>query len=162
VAATHWPPAATRRRLGLTYLSIGIVVSYIEHRARLRSRSFDIHKMSPLVDLQEVLDSEIKYVLGVSQLATAQPLFPSAGSGISVYTVMSTLDAVDVSFVTDIYFHQKNEREHQAALELRDAVLRLRRGGAFVAVPLWRVNLEPIGPHPVGESWISFPHAASG
>jgi hypothetical protein len=63
-----------------------------------------------------------------------------------------SLDAVDISFVTDIYFHQKNEREHQAALELRDAVLRLRKDGAFVAVPLWRVNLEPIGPHPVGES----------
>ncbi|KAI0303325.1 DOPA-like domain-containing protein [Multifurca ochricompacta] len=54
-----------------------------------------------------------------------------------------------------IYFHQKNEREHQAALKLRDAVLRLRRDGAFVAVPLWRVNIAPIGPHPVGsyEIW---------
>ncbi|TFK22662.1 hypothetical protein FA15DRAFT_595702 [Coprinopsis marcescibilis] len=54
-----------------------------------------------------------------------------------------------------IYFHQKNENEHQEALRLRDAVLRLRRDGAFVAVPLWRVNEEPIGPHPVGsyEIW---------
>ncbi|KZT20305.1 hypothetical protein NEOLEDRAFT_1075891 [Neolentinus lepideus HHB14362 ss-1] len=54
-----------------------------------------------------------------------------------------------------IYFHQHNAEEHAAALELRDAVLRLRRDGAFVAVPLWRVNMEPIGPHPVGsyEIW---------
>ena len=50
----------------------------------------------------------------------------------------------------DIYFHQRNADEHQAALELRDAVLRLRRDGAFIAVPLFRVNTDPIGPHPVG------------
>ncbi|KAH9977047.1 DOPA-like domain-containing protein [Lactifluus volemus] len=75
--------------------------------------------MSPMVDLQEVLQSEIK------------------------------------EWHFHIYFHQKNELEHKAALELRDAVLCLRRDGAFVAVPLWRVNLEPIGPHPVGsyEIW---------
>ncbi|KAF6758199.1 DOPA-like domain-containing protein [Ephemerocybe angulata] len=54
-----------------------------------------------------------------------------------------------------IYFHQKNQKEREAALKLRDAVLRLRRDGAFVAVPLFRVNLEPMGPHPVGsyEIW---------
>ncbi|PIL30692.1 hypothetical protein GSI_07396 [Ganoderma sinense ZZ0214-1] len=54
-----------------------------------------------------------------------------------------------------IYFHQRNANEHHAALELRDAVLRLRRDGAFVAVPLFRVNTDPIGPHPVGsyEIW---------
>ncbi|OBZ75550.1 DOPA 4,5-dioxygenase [Grifola frondosa] len=54
-----------------------------------------------------------------------------------------------------IYFHKWNADEHQAALELRDAVLRLRRDGAFVAVPLFRVNTDPIGPHPVGsyEIW---------
>jgi len=51
----------------------------------------------------------------------------------------------------DIYFHQNNQEEHQAALDLRDAVLRLRRDGAFVAVPLFRVNTDPMGPHPVGE-----------
>jgi Dopa 4,5-dioxygenase family len=51
----------------------------------------------------------------------------------------------------DIYFHQKNKEEHQEALNLRDAVLRLRRDGAFVAVPLWRVNEGPMGPHPVGK-----------
>ncbi|THU91423.1 hypothetical protein K435DRAFT_727291 [Dendrothele bispora CBS 962.96] len=55
-----------------------------------------------------------------------------------------------------IYFHQKNADEHHAALELRDAVLRLRREGAFVAVPLFRVNTEPVGPHPIGsyEIWV--------
>jgi len=51
----------------------------------------------------------------------------------------------------DIYFHQNNSEEHQAALKLRDAVLCLRRDGAFVAVPLFRVNTGPIGPHPVGQ-----------
>jgi DOPA 4,5-dioxygenase len=50
----------------------------------------------------------------------------------------------------DIYFHQNNDEEHQAAVKLRDAVLCLRRDGAFVAVPLFRVNTDPIGPHPVG------------
>ena len=57
----------------------------------------------------------------------------------------------------DIYFHQNSAAEHQAALTLRDAVLRLRRDGAFVAVPLFRVNLAPIGPHPVGKSLQSSP-----
>ncbi|KAF9480889.1 hypothetical protein BDN70DRAFT_581697 [Pholiota conissans] len=54
-----------------------------------------------------------------------------------------------------IYFHQNNAAEHAEALQLRDAVLRLRRDGAFVAVPLFRVNTGPIGPHPVGsyEIW---------
>ncbi|KAJ6594629.1 DOPA-like domain-containing protein [Mycena capillaripes] len=54
-----------------------------------------------------------------------------------------------------IYFHQENAEEHHAAMELRDAVLRLRRDGAFIAVPLFRVNTTPMGPHPVGsyEIW---------
>ncbi|KAG8696376.1 hypothetical protein FRC08_007188 [Ceratobasidium sp. 394] len=57
---------------------------------------------------------------------------------------------------TDIYFLQRNSRQHAAALALRDAVLRLRRDGAFVAVPLYRVNTAPIGPHPAGsyEIWV--------
>ena len=60
---------------------------------------------------------------------------------------------------TDIYFKQNNADEHHAALQLRDAVLRLRRDGAFVAVPLFRVNTEPIGPHTAGahffcNSWL--------
>ncbi|KAJ3817891.1 DOPA-like domain-containing protein [Lentinula raphanica] len=55
-----------------------------------------------------------------------------------------------------IYFAQKNADQHYAALELRDAVLRLRRDGAFVAVPHFRVNTEPIGPHLIGsyEIWV--------
>ncbi|CAE6444137.1 unnamed protein product [Rhizoctonia solani] len=47
-----------------------------------------------------------------------------------------------------IYFLQRNAAQHAAALALRDAILRLRRDGAFVAVPLYRVNTAPIGPHP--------------
>ncbi|QRW26858.1 DOPA 4,5-dioxygenase [Rhizoctonia solani] len=47
-----------------------------------------------------------------------------------------------------IYFLQRNAAQHAAALALRDAILRLRRDGAFVAVPLYRVNTAPVGPHP--------------
>ncbi|EJD48634.1 hypothetical protein AURDEDRAFT_112811 [Auricularia subglabra TFB-10046 SS5] len=69
--------------------------------------------------------------------------------------VEEVLDSEIKEWHFHIYFHQKNAREQQAALALRDAVLRLRRDGAFVAVPLWRVNLEPMGPHPAGsyEIW---------
>ncbi|KZP13813.1 hypothetical protein FIBSPDRAFT_834722 [Athelia psychrophila] len=62
-----------------------------------------------------------------------------------------------------IYFHQRNSDEHRAALQLRDAVLRLRHQGAFVAVPLFRVNTEPMGPHPCGsyEIWVPVESFAS-
>ncbi|KAH8767328.1 dopa 4,5-dioxygenase [Diaporthe sp. PMI_573] len=55
-----------------------------------------------------------------------------------------------------IYFLIQSQSETAAALALRDAVLRLRRDGAFVAVPLFRVNHYPIGPHPAGsyEIWV--------
>ncbi|KAL6867176.1 DOPA-like domain-containing protein [Trichoderma novae-zelandiae] len=55
-----------------------------------------------------------------------------------------------------IYFLLQSPTETAAALALRDSVLRLRRDGAFVAVPLHRVNREPIGPHPAGsyEIWV--------
>ncbi|KAK4060790.1 uncharacterized protein Triagg1_10633 [Trichoderma aggressivum f. europaeum] len=55
-----------------------------------------------------------------------------------------------------IYFLLQSPTETAAALALRDAVLKLRRDGAFVAVPLHRVNKEPIGPHPAGsyEIWV--------
>ncbi|PBK73498.1 hypothetical protein ARMSODRAFT_636820 [Armillaria solidipes] len=60
-----------------------------------------------------------------------------------------------------IYFHQTNATEHYFALELRDAVLRLCRDGAFVAVPLFRVNTEANGPHPVGSYGIWVPVESS-
>ncbi|KAH8671605.1 dopa 4,5-dioxygenase [Xylariales sp. PMI_506] len=55
-----------------------------------------------------------------------------------------------------IYFLLQSPTETAAALALRDAVLRLRRDGAFVAVPLFRVNEYPMGPHPAGsyEIWV--------
>ncbi|CAG9984420.1 unnamed protein product [Clonostachys byssicola] len=55
-----------------------------------------------------------------------------------------------------IYYLLQSPTETAAALALRDAVLRLRRDGAFVAVPLFRVNESPIGPHPAGsyEIWV--------
>lgn len=55
------------------------------------------------------------------------------------------------TILSDIYFLQRNKEQHEAALALRDSVLRLRRDGAFIAVPLSRVNTEPIGPHPAGD-----------
>ena len=71
-----------------------------------------------------------------------------------VLTLTSRLSSP--SGLLDIYFHQRNAQEHAEALQLRDAVLRLRRDGVFVAVPLFRVNTDPIGPHPVGQQifWI--------
>jgi hypothetical protein len=71
------------------------------------------------------------------------------------YTVSTFGKAISKSFITDIYFHQNNEKERQAALELRDAILRLRRDGAFLVVPLRKVYFEPMGPHPVGMNMTS-------
>ncbi len=85
---------------------------------------------------------------------------PSSGSGTSVryavFDIRKSHKLLNEFFITDIYFHQNNEKERQAALELRDAVLRLRRDGAFVAVPLRKVFFEPMGPHPVGMDLISY------
>ncbi|KAG1825054.1 hypothetical protein DFJ58DRAFT_883114 [Suillus subalutaceus] len=61
-----------------------------------------------------------------------------------------------VRAVYDREWHFPNADQHQAALDLRDAVLRLRRDGAFVAVPLFRVNTDPIGPHPLVRPIIPF------
>lgn len=74
-----------------------------------------------------------------------------------------------------IYFLLQSPTETAAALVLRDAVLRLRRDGtrspmqsqfftdqhvgAFVAVPLQRVNKEPIGPHPAGSYESKWKHS---
>lgn len=75
-----------------------------------------------------------------------------------------------------IYFLLQSPTETAAALALRDAVLRLRRDGrqslsrprfftdhdhvgAFVAVPLQRVNKEPIGPHPAGSYESKWKHS---
>ncbi|CCX13031.1 DOPA-like domain-containing protein [Pyronema domesticum] len=57
-----------------------------------------------------------------------------------------------------IYFHTNSPVQRTAALKLRDAVLALRRSGVFVAVPLGRVNVAPIGPHPAGSYEIWVPH----
>nr|GAT43745.1 predicted protein [Mycena chlorophos] len=89
----------------------------------------------PTTDLKTVLDSE----------GMALP-----------YAAFQTNLGLENEQYTDIYFHQGNAEEHHYALELRDAVLRLRRDGAFIAVPLFRVNTDPIGPHPAGsyEIWV--------
>ncbi|CAO3594187.1 unnamed protein product [Absidia cylindrospora] len=48
-----------------------------------------------------------------------------------------------------------NNEQKQAALTLRNRVLSLVKDGFFKVVPLYRVNYQPIGPHPVGsyEVW---------
>lgn len=115
---------------------------------------------SPPTDLQAVLDAEIKYVPpdfpSVCLTFGTDRYFPESGTSVSWLAIpthgwhgKSTF--LTMSWVIDIYFHQKNVLEKEAALNLRDAVLRLRRDGAFVAAPLHRVNVEPIGPHPAGQ-----------
>jgi hypothetical protein len=105
---------------------------------------------SPPTDLEVVLASEIKSVF-------LRPLWGRALTAILLQGMALPLVFRDLPPIlpseklADIYFHQKNQGEHRAALDLRDAVLRLRRDGAFVAVPLFRVNEQPMGPHPVGE-----------
>ncbi|KAF8528151.1 DOPA-like domain-containing protein [Hysterangium stoloniferum] len=80
------------------------------------------------------------------------------------YQTSTTNPPTDLKTVVDseikewhfhIYFLQNNHTQAAEALALRDAVLRLRRDGAFVAVPLYRVNMSPKGPHPAGsyEIW---------
>ncbi|CAE7144846.1 unnamed protein product [Rhizoctonia solani] len=89
----------------------------------------------PPTDVEQVVKEEIRF--GVAPIRTyRRSLIPS--------------------FILDIYFLQRNAAQHAAALALRDAVLNLRYNGAFVAVPLHRVNSAPIGPHPVGsyEIWV--------
>ncbi|KAK0225500.1 DOPA-like domain-containing protein [Armillaria fumosa] len=88
------------------------------------------------------------------------------------WKLIPSIPETDVATVTSneikeyhfhIYFHQTNATEHHFALELRDAVLRFCRDGAFVAVPLFRVNTEANGPHPVGsyEIWVPVESFAS-
>lgn len=110
--------------------------------------------MHPPTDLKEVIDSEIKCVILICMTLSinSEAFWNYRGNGISVSQlhVMSQPSRFRLFVGPDIYFHQRNADAHHAALELRDAVLRLRQNGAFVAVPLFRVNTEPIGPHPVG------------
>jgi len=108
--------------------------------------------MSPPTNLKEVLDSEIKCVLDMIASRRAANFFHSESGTFVCNAPFRGFPSLKTAF-KDIYYHQNNVKEHEAALELRDAVLRLRRAGAFVAVPLWRVNTSPIGPHPVGTSF---------
>jgi len=109
----------------------------------------------PPTDLEQVVNAEIKCVfpaIHVSKFSLSS--YPS-GNGISVSHWNESFPTIANSSIccpcVDIYFHQNNGEVHHVAFELRDAVLRLRRDGAFVAVPLFRVNTGPVGPHPVGE-----------
>jgi hypothetical protein len=107
----------------------------------------------PADDLKTVVESQIKYVFprrltskGVALTRMFQRVpFPYGSS------VPKQWDSCSRFNPPDIYFHQMNIEETAAALQLRDAILRLRHEGAFVAVPLAIVNSSPLGPHPVGE-----------
>ncbi|KAF8626304.1 hypothetical protein AX15_004974 [Amanita polypyramis BW_CC] len=70
--------------------------------------------------------------------------------------VQSVVDSEIKEWHFHIYFLLGNPEQQQAALDLRNAVLNLRRDGAFIAVPFFRVNAGPMGPHPVGsyEIWV--------
>jgi hypothetical protein len=116
----------------------------------------------PPTDLENVLDSEIKCVVSqlIGHIVGQLTRFCLSESGTSVRVELWSSCRTDYSDSTDIYFKQRNADEHHSALQLRDAVLRLRRDGAFVAVPLFRVNTEPAGPHPVGEFLIPFGFSA--
>eukprot|EP00914_Ancora_sagittata_P015559 GHVO01030876.1.p1 GENE.GHVO01030876.1~~GHVO01030876.1.p1 ORF type:complete len:201 (+),score=6.28 GHVO01030876.1:43-603(+) len=70
--------------------------------------------------------------------------------------LQTVLDDEVKEWMFHVYFYQNNADHLHAAQELRDAILRLRRDGAFVAVPLFRIHTVPTGPHPVGsfEVWV--------
>ncbi|KAK0476815.1 hypothetical protein IW261DRAFT_1552186 [Armillaria novae-zelandiae] len=76
---------------------------------------------------------------------------------------VTTVTSNEIKLTLDIYFRQTNATEQHFALELRSAVLRLCQDGAFVAVPLFRVNTEANRPHPVGsyEIWVPVESFAS-
>lgn len=59
-----------------------------------------------------------------------------------------------------VYFFQTNEVSKNAALKLRDRLLDLTKKKFFHVVPLERVNMAPIGPHPIGsyEVWCPREH----
>ena len=104
----------------------------------------------PPSDLEEVIREEIKYVISILDLDPALS-YSVQGSGISVSNTPPSFTSRKLTVELDIYFLQNNKVASSKALKLRDAVLRLRNNGAFVAVPLLRVNEAPVGPHPVGK-----------
>ncbi|KIK69001.1 hypothetical protein GYMLUDRAFT_631275 [Collybiopsis luxurians FD-317 M1] len=76
--------------------------------------------------------------------------------GVNTQTLQEVLDSEVKEWLFHIYFNQNNSGQYHTALELREAILRLRRDGAFVAVPLFRINAGPSGPHVTGsfEVWV--------
>lgn len=119
----------------------------------------DTHSMDngepalPAKDIKEVLDNEIKWVSSVLRTSYAHGtnLFREWHFRRFIPTILDFYSFDDRS-LEDIYFLTQDPKARQAALNLRDAVLHLRKEGAFVAVPLYRVNYEPMGPHPAGQT----------
>ena len=107
----------------------------------------------PADDIRVVVESQIKCASS-RHLTTSRHNADTVPSEnfISVRFLFSKSrnDLPLLSNALDIYFHQKNKEETAAALALRNAILRLRHQGVFVAVPLAIVHSEPHGPHPVG------------
>ncbi|KAJ3118148.1 hypothetical protein HDU96_003677 [Phlyctochytrium bullatum] len=81
----------------------------------------------------------------------------SAASGISAAPAHLPEAAEEIKeFHFHIYWLTKDATAKKAAMDLRQEVIRLNDAKFFVAVPLFRVNEEPMGPHPVGsyEVWV--------
>lgn len=49
-----------------------------------------------------------------------------------------------------VYFFQTNQENCKSAEELRDKIFKLVDQGFFHVVPLWHINVQPIGPHTIG------------
>jgi len=92
------------------------------------------------------------YLVSVNFLSETRADIQGMAFSYVIFLVPFTQNLIEkiLTIFQDIYFLQNNTSQHTEALALRDAVLRLRRDGAFIAVPLWRVNEGPIGPHPAG------------
>ncbi|PSR82774.1 dopa 4,5-dioxygenase [Coniella lustricola] len=81
---------------------------------------------------------------------------PSSSATIPQTDLKTVVETRNREWHFHIYFLLQSAAEREAALAIRDAVLSLRRDGAFVAVPLQTVNEYPRGPHPAGsyEIWV--------
>ncbi|KAJ3104506.1 hypothetical protein HDU97_009119 [Phlyctochytrium planicorne] len=77
-------------------------------------------------------------------------------------TVAKEFEEEIKEFHFHIYWISSDPQAKKAALALRDDVLRLNSEKFFVAVPLFRVNEGPVGPHPMGsyEIWVPTEHFA--
>ncbi|CAG8470559.1 8854_t:CDS:2 [Diversispora eburnea] len=59
-----------------------------------------------------------------------------------------------------VYFFQKNQKQQESALKLREKIIELTEKGFFHPVPFQNVNYTPVGPHSIGsyEVWCPKEH----